>query len=79
MLDVDGTGGNIEVPFMPSASVKAVQEKHPVASKKLKLPGWARKMKDADGADLVELQRTKVLKLRRVGGAWCRRRWSRWT
>jgi hypothetical protein len=46
-----------------------VQEEHPVASKKLKLPGWARKMKDADGVDLVELQRTKVLKLRRVGGS----------
>jgi hypothetical protein len=69
MLDIDGTGGNIDVPLMPSASVSAVQQKHPALSKKLKLPGWARKMKDADGVDMVELQRTKVLKLRRVGGS----------
>jgi hypothetical protein len=31
------------------------------------VPGWARRVKDGDGEELVQVQRMRVLKLRRVG------------
>jgi hypothetical protein len=69
MIDLDGTGGEIQAPSMQAADAQAKTGKHPFGHKKIKLPGWARKMKDADGVDVVEMQRTKVLKMRRVGGS----------
>lgn len=73
MLDMDGQGGEMDVTALAEkrgnaeyAKLKA--KKHPFKAKKRKLPKWARRVVDADGVELVEIQRMKILKMRRVGG-----------
>jgi hypothetical protein len=74
MVDVDGKGEDMEVTELAAkrgnqdyAALKG--KAHPFKHKKAKLPKWSRRIKDADGADLVEVQRTRVLRMKRVGDA----------
>lgn len=74
MIDLDGSGGQMDVTDLAAkrgnkdyAALKG--KPHPFKHKKVKLPPWARRIHDTDGADLVEMQRTRVLKMMRVGDA----------
>jgi hypothetical protein len=72
MVDLSGQGGELDVTeIAPKRGDKAYAglkgKQHPFKTKKRKLPQWARRLKDDDGSELVEVQRTRVLKLKRVG------------
>lgn len=75
MVDLDGEGGELDAVELGEkaghgeyAGLKGAR--HPFHCKKAKLPSWARRMRDRDGGELVEVHRERVLKLKRVGGAW---------
>jgi hypothetical protein len=73
MVDLEGRGGEMDIPSVGAAkrvqpqALRQAQRK--AGNQKRPLPSWARRMKDPEGRELVEIRRTSILKARRLGGA----------